>query len=283
MPKTCSKCGKALKDTDKFCTSCGTPVEVKRVEVNRFCRQCGNMLSQGAKFCDVCGKEAVTPKKKEEPKIEEPTTMDGITSPVIDDSTFAGLKTGTEKFDGFESAAMPGAIPEVSAPPPTPSFTMDVAVPSGSAPAPKPAPQPKPNPQPAPQAQPRVQAQAQQQYQAQPQYQHQAAPRQQMPQQPQQYAPQYGGQPNVAPVLNAGMPQQNANPYSGVPMPGQPIPTYDNKGNQKNESSAAPIILSVIIAVILIADAIVFLGPGRKNKDADDEVRIISIEQMLEE
>lgn len=265
MPKTCTKCGKQLNENDKFCTTCGTPVENESSEPKRFCRQCGNLLAPGAKFCDVCGKEAPQPQKKEEPKIEEPATMDGIVSPVITEDTFAGVSRGTERYDGFESAAMPGAIPEVSAPPPTPIFAMDAAVPSGTAPAPQPAPQPQPQPAPRPQVTP------------------------QSIQNSNPYG-QFAAKPmNNQPMQNTAMPQQPVqqaqpqNPYSGAPMPGQPIPTYDKQGNPKKESNAVPIILAIIIAVILIADAVIFLGPGKKNKDKEKDVKNFFIVQQLED
>lgn len=260
MPKLCTKCGKPINDGSKFCTSCGTPVEVERTQVNRFCHQCGNLLAPGAKFCDVCGKEALVPKKEEPKKIEEPATMDEIVIPVITDETFAGARElNREKFDGFESAAMPGAIPEAPAPPP--AFSMDAAAPKAAAPA-------KPEPQP-------VQAPPPQRVT--PESIHNSNP----------YA-QYGArQTTGSPAQNYTRPQaaqpQSNNPYGNAPIPGQPIPSYDKHGNETKESMTVPIILAVIIAVILIADVVVFFGHGKKDKDTEDEVRNIPIIRMLEE
>ena len=248
MPKTCTKCGATINDGEKFCTSCGTPVEVVRVSANRFCRQCGNMLTPGAKFCDVCGKEAPQEKKKEEPKVVEPATMEGIVSPVITEDTFAAAKElNREKFDGFEAAEMPGSAPAApQTPPPAPSFEMDSAA-AGQ--------QPRPAPQPAPQPRPQVTPQSVQQSNPYGQYaatQNTASPMQ-----------QYGAPQQSAP-MQPQMPQQQ------IPMP-QSVPQPDQQGGKK---SAAPVVLAVIIVLIIIVDVLVFFGPlgdKLKNKDKDDE------------
>lgn len=50
VPK-CSKCGNQLSNGAKFCSECGSPVQV-----NKFCSNCGNQVAADAKFCPNCGK-----------------------------------------------------------------------------------------------------------------------------------------------------------------------------------------------------------------------------------
>lgn len=47
----CTKCGNQLSTGAKFCSQCGTPVQV-----NKFCTNCGNQVASDAKFCANCGK-----------------------------------------------------------------------------------------------------------------------------------------------------------------------------------------------------------------------------------
>lgn len=49
----CTKCGAALRDGAKFCSICGT-----KIEVRRFCTECGEELGPGDKFCSQCGTPA---------------------------------------------------------------------------------------------------------------------------------------------------------------------------------------------------------------------------------
>ena len=58
----CSKCGSELKDGQKFCMKCGTPVSVnpqpaaaKQAGAPAVCAKCGNPLKPGQKFCMKCG------------------------------------------------------------------------------------------------------------------------------------------------------------------------------------------------------------------------------------
>lgn len=46
----CKKCGAELKENQKFCSECGTPVNQKCV-----CRKCGIELEPETKFCPECG------------------------------------------------------------------------------------------------------------------------------------------------------------------------------------------------------------------------------------
>ena len=58
----CSKCGNELRDGQKFCMKCGTPVSAPTQSVVKLqpketavCAKCGNPLSPGQKFCMKCG------------------------------------------------------------------------------------------------------------------------------------------------------------------------------------------------------------------------------------
>jgi len=58
----CLKCGNELKDGQKFCMKCGTPVSAnpqqavaKQVTAPAVCAKCGNPLNPGQKFCMKCG------------------------------------------------------------------------------------------------------------------------------------------------------------------------------------------------------------------------------------
>ena len=50
---TCSNCGAELKDSDSFCASCGSKVEIESQSL--VCKNCGSELPQNALFCQVCG------------------------------------------------------------------------------------------------------------------------------------------------------------------------------------------------------------------------------------
>lgn len=49
--KTCPKCGRENKDSNKFCIGCGTKLE----ELPRFCPDCGAELETDSRFCPQCG------------------------------------------------------------------------------------------------------------------------------------------------------------------------------------------------------------------------------------
>lgn len=52
----CQKCGAAVTQVDKFCTSCGAAVvPAKPLVGERICGKCGNLLSATATFCSQCG------------------------------------------------------------------------------------------------------------------------------------------------------------------------------------------------------------------------------------
>ena len=48
---TCGKCGAELKESARFCKSCGKPVAAQKL-----CPSCGHKNDPDAKFCDHCGK-----------------------------------------------------------------------------------------------------------------------------------------------------------------------------------------------------------------------------------
>src|SRR5688500_5773034 len=49
----CPKCGATVRETDKFCSECGSTLEAKKSDGP--CRACGQMVPLGAKFCGNCG------------------------------------------------------------------------------------------------------------------------------------------------------------------------------------------------------------------------------------
>ena len=63
MGLKCSKCGSELKDGQKFCMKCGTPVSIntqnqpvaKQTDTLTICSKCGSPLKPGQKFCMKCG------------------------------------------------------------------------------------------------------------------------------------------------------------------------------------------------------------------------------------
>lgn len=50
----CTKCGKQLEDTLKFCTGCGSPI-VNQIENKNLCTNCGKELQDNQSFCTACG------------------------------------------------------------------------------------------------------------------------------------------------------------------------------------------------------------------------------------
>lgn len=61
----CFKCGAELKEGQKFCTKCGTPVSAnphtaaKEADVPAVCPNCGSPVKPGQKFCTKCGASLV--------------------------------------------------------------------------------------------------------------------------------------------------------------------------------------------------------------------------------
>lgn len=55
--KTCYSCEAEMKDTDVFCSACGSKYEEPSPaeDIQRFCMECGGELSPGAMFCSQCG------------------------------------------------------------------------------------------------------------------------------------------------------------------------------------------------------------------------------------
>ena len=50
--KPCKNCRKPVKNTEKFCSECGTPVSE---EIKKNCPSCNKNLKGGEKFCTDCG------------------------------------------------------------------------------------------------------------------------------------------------------------------------------------------------------------------------------------
>lgn len=50
--KLCSKCGKELKENDRFCKECGFVIDD-----NEVCKSCNYRLEKDSKFCSFCGEK----------------------------------------------------------------------------------------------------------------------------------------------------------------------------------------------------------------------------------
>jgi hypothetical protein len=85
----CSKCGNAIQASDKFCSSCGTPVANAQ-----FCAGCGSQITVGASFCANCGKSlqgAAPATTAAQPKSQVPAGNKNIPageSVIMDTGTF---------------------------------------------------------------------------------------------------------------------------------------------------------------------------------------------------
>lgn len=51
---TCLKCGTVNDSSKKFCSGCGTKIEII-VPQEKICSVCGAKISEGLKFCNECG------------------------------------------------------------------------------------------------------------------------------------------------------------------------------------------------------------------------------------
>ncbi|MGN0498105.1 MAG: zinc-ribbon domain-containing protein [Acutalibacteraceae bacterium] len=91
----CKNCGKQLREGNKFCMACGTPVQqyttnsntsVDSVETTKLsqnqseniCAVCGNAINQGLKFCPSCGAQIqhnVTSTQPSQPQNCSPQTQ----------------------------------------------------------------------------------------------------------------------------------------------------------------------------------------------------------------
>lgn len=81
----CIKCGNELREGQKFCTKCGTPVSVNpstsapnQVAGGAVCAKCGSPLKSGQKFCTKCGTPAVAPQQTKSQSGEKGRFTDGV-------------------------------------------------------------------------------------------------------------------------------------------------------------------------------------------------------------
>lgn len=52
----CPQCGKLMEAEAKFCSACGTFLDIEQEQVKEnVCKSCGNTLKAGAHFCAKCG------------------------------------------------------------------------------------------------------------------------------------------------------------------------------------------------------------------------------------
>ena len=85
----CPKCQAENADSDRFCTSCGQPLEIDLV-----CPQCHHVNKSTARFCGKCGQPLVS-----EPATQTPTTT-APPSPSPVPTSFANGRYQVKKFLG---------------------------------------------------------------------------------------------------------------------------------------------------------------------------------------
>src|SRR5215470_13666703 len=93
----CSKCGADIREGQRFCTQCGSPLTAK-------CPRCGAATEPAEKFCGACGAvlgtfPAAAPGKPDEPQIriaDKPAleNLEGERKTVT--ALFADIKGSTE-------------------------------------------------------------------------------------------------------------------------------------------------------------------------------------------
>ncbi len=65
----CRNCGHEMKDDDRFCTQCGTPIAPKEEPPKPpVCSNCGQLFNEDALFCSNCGAAKDAPKQEDAPK-----------------------------------------------------------------------------------------------------------------------------------------------------------------------------------------------------------------------
>lgn len=68
----CTKCGKTISESDRFCRYCGT--SVVQQPAKQFCPSCGTEIPAGKNFCIACGSllgESDVPRSAEAPHQEQ--------------------------------------------------------------------------------------------------------------------------------------------------------------------------------------------------------------------
>lgn len=59
--RCCENCGAELRDSAKFCSSCGSSCEISEAEKKvKFCENCGSKLESDDLFCPECGEPCCT-------------------------------------------------------------------------------------------------------------------------------------------------------------------------------------------------------------------------------
>jgi hypothetical protein len=60
----CPKCDTEIEERDRFCFSCGTPLDKTKdtaIEQETKCQQCSALIEQDDKFCGICGTDLRIP------------------------------------------------------------------------------------------------------------------------------------------------------------------------------------------------------------------------------
>ena len=117
MSIICKNCGKELADNAKFCGGCGSKIEAEPANENT-CPACGAPVPANAGFCTICG-SAFPRASVPAPSPDEPTGMEELVPPVINDSTFAAAEQPAQdvynSMEGIATAAQQEvrqAVPE---------------------------------------------------------------------------------------------------------------------------------------------------------------------------
>ena len=110
MSTTCSRCGSAIAEGQRFCNSCGAPQSPPASPAAKFCVSCGNPISAGVAFCNKCGAPV-------SPRAAQPQAAPPAAAPVEP----ANLPVSSPSVTPTPAEAAPTGppiVPPVSTPPP---------------------------------------------------------------------------------------------------------------------------------------------------------------------
>ncbi len=86
----CPECGAEVPEGRKFCSECGTKIEVlKPAPVANVCPNCGAPIAEGKKFCGECGTKIELPTPPE-PEIPKPKFCSGCGAELPEGRKFCG-------------------------------------------------------------------------------------------------------------------------------------------------------------------------------------------------
>ena len=101
MTTSCKKCGATVQGNMKFCSNCGSAVEIDRIF---FCPRCDSEIqNESVKFCSNCGYDLSSP-------IIEPTPVSSVTSASISIEESSTYTTNTIKKEKIGCLTWVGAF-----------------------------------------------------------------------------------------------------------------------------------------------------------------------------